>query len=331
MTLLDMEGFDHKQASPSRPGWVNNGAAWVGSGRFGGFSMVGTSNFASYSPATPISGAAIAGVAFFADTTQANSFLEFKDGSVVHVALYWNGSTGKFDLYRGATLIASSTNVFSSAAWHYVEAKVTVADSGGTVIVRVDGNVEINFTGDTRNAATAQVSTITFRSQISTSQLDDVYIADGVGAAPYNDFLGDVKVETLIPNADGAFSQLLGSDGNSVSNWQQVDEIPPSATDYNGSATVGQRDTYGLTDLVTASGQALAVGVIAFAHKSDAGTANLKTIQRLSGGTERVDSAVALSATVNTPVAGSIQVVDPSNAAWTIASVNGMQIGVEVA
>lgn len=334
MSLLEIDGYDHGQVTASTPSRTNVGYAFGAAvtGRFGG-KAGGSGGSATYTLPAANTGTAIVGLAFYTGAPNNSvNFVEVRDTGTVHVAVRYNSGTQKFDLMHGnGTTLASTTNTYSTNTWYYVELKATIADSGGTAVVRINESTVINFTGDTRNGAAAQFTQFVVQCGHTTQIVDDLYICDATGSAPYNDFLGDVRVSTRSPNGNGNASQLLGSDGNSTDNYLLVDEIPPSATDYVGSATVGQRDTYAYTALPTTSGQALAVRPLAFAHKSDAGAASFKIVSRLSGGTERVETAVALSATPNTPVSGDLRTVDPANAAWTIASVNSSEFGVEVA
>ena len=48
---------------------------------------------------------------------------------------------------------------------------------------------------------------------IGTLDIDDLYICDGTGSAPHNTFLGDCRVDTLLPTADGTAQQWTPSTG----------------------------------------------------------------------------------------------------------------------
>ena len=93
--------------------------------------------------------------------------------------------------------------------WAILELKATIADSGGLVELRLDGASVLTFTGDTRNAGTAEIAMIRFSNHHISSgnrhtlRLDDVYFCDTSGGRNDN-FLGDVRVVTLRPNADTA-------------------------------------------------------------------------------------------------------------------------------
>src|SRR5262245_56180486 len=93
-------------------------------------------------------------------------------------------SLGFFDLPQGQ--------------WFYMEMKVTIHDTAGAVVVRIDGQTVLNLTNqDTRNGGTGFCNSIQFicgnvGSAYMSYNLDDFYICDTAGSAPFNDFLGDV-------------------------------------------------------------------------------------------------------------------------------------------
>jgi hypothetical protein len=158
-------------------------------------------------------------------------------------------------------------------------------------------------------------------------QFDDFYVCNALGAEN-NTFLGDVVIQTLNPSADGTSSQLLGSDGNSVSNYLLVDEAPPNTTDYVGSATDDLKDTYNFTNLTGTPTSIRAVRVLAYAAKSDAGTKSLALVTR-SGGTEAQSADKPLSMTW--AYYGEMLIDDPTDSAdWTQAKVDGAEFGVKV-
>jgi hypothetical protein len=156
-----------------------------------------------------------------------------------------------------------------------------------------------------------------------------MYLLDTAGAAPYNDFLGDVRVIRMLPNNNGVSSQLVGSDGNSTDNYLLVDEMPVATSDYVGSLTVGNRDLYELSDLPT-SGLVYATQPVVWATKTDVGARSLKLLQRASGGT--IVSSTAQSVTFGSYIwcYGDLRTTDPAGAALTVANTNSQQVGVEV-
>ena len=81
------------------------------------------------------------------------------------------------------------------------------------------------------------------------------------GGSANNDFLGDVRVETLFPTADGANTawtpSAAGSHFNKVN--EATGTFPDGDTTYVADATPGDRDTYVMSDLAAAAGNVYGV------------------------------------------------------------------------
>jgi hypothetical protein len=190
---------------------------------------------------------------------------------------------------------------------------------------------DVSFTGDTKNGGTAttidKVLFHTGNGSVTITNIADVYILDGTGATN-NNFLGDVAVRTLSPSGNGTDSQLMGSDANQVNNYLLVDEHPYSSTDYNGSATPGQRDTYALTDLAAGINTVYGVQLNGFMAKSDVSLGTAKLVVR-AGGNLYSGTTRALS----TSYVGyyDLYTTNPDTiTAWTVSDVNSLEAGMEV-
>ena len=262
-------------------------------------------------------------------------------GATSHLTLMSNATTRALELRRGntsGTLIATSTIVIPIASWAYIEIQATIADAGGTCVVRLNGSTTpaINFTGDTKNAGTAttidSITLLAYRPAtqggISSAIFDDLYVLNSTGTANTT-FLGDIRVQSLLPSGNGTASQLVGSDSDQVDNYQLVDENPYSTTDYTASATVGNRDTYAMDDLPGSITQITAVQTNLVAAKSDA-TAATARIPLRSGGTEYYGTNYPLATTYAT-YHDPYDLNPATSAAWTAAAVNGLETGMEVA
>ena len=135
-------------------------------------------------------------------------------------------------------------------SYFYVEIKVVIHDTTGSVAIHVD-EVAVTFnaslTGiDTRNAGTTGIVdrfVLNGSSVAPNVIVDDLYLCDDSGSTN-NDFLGICAVERLMPetgNGDHTdFTCSTGSDHGAL-----VDDNPPTDdTDYNSSTTVGHQDCY---------------------------------------------------------------------------------------
>lgn len=229
------------------------------------------------------------------------------------------------------TLLASAVHGYVATDWVYVEVKATIADAGGIVQVRMNGNTTpvINFTGDTRNGGTSTNIDVVRLGGQSQGDFADWYICNGLGSAPTNDFLGDVRVHSLRPNGNGTYSQYVGSDGNSTDNYLLTDESPYNTTDYVGNSTVGQKDSYTLDNLPAGVTAVYGIQEVAIVAKSDAGAASIKQLLRV-GGTDYTTSSFVLSTSYQEML--NIRELNPNTGvAWTPAGVDGIEAGVETA
>ena len=185
-------------------------------------------------------------------------------------------STGKQALYRGptggGTQLPSTAATYPATTWSYIGGEGGAGRSStatSTAQVWVDRALRDRLRRKPRVRRRGALTQIAWTGSGSWDQtIDDLYLVDLTGPYPFNDRLGNVKVEQLLPSAAGATTQWTPSTG---ANWAAVDEQPPSSTDYVGSTTSGQRDLYATTDLVSTTGTVLAVRPAWFIAKSDAG------------------------------------------------------------
>lgn len=336
MALLFTDGFD---AGDFATKWIAGAFTSVVSSptRFG-TGMAASVGPTSTSLARTVTASAqiTVGAAFYAASSSDCGISLLGDaGSTTHLSVV-RTSAGTIALRRGlpgsGTILARGATLIPLATWNYLEVQATIADSGGTVKVRLNGSTvnEIDFTGDTKNGGTNttidQVALATSGSG-SSARFDDVYVLNSTGSSNTT-FLGDIRIHTLSPNNNGTYSQLTGSDGNQTDNYQLVDELPFSTTDYVGSPTVGQRDTYALADLPVVS-QIFGLQNNFIGAKSDASSGNAKSALLINstlyyGATRALGTSyIAYSDIYDT---------NPNTStAWTGTVINGMEAGVEIA
>lgn len=285
-----------------------------------------------------VSTTTIVGFGYQFSVAGSGAIVSLLEGSTTHLTIMGDGS-GNVVVRRGiisGTILGTSSGVLMSTAntWYFVEVKATIHDSAGAVSVRINGTQVLNLTAvDTKNVGTTGFIDTVLGNRPGTSGtafFDDLVILDDTGSAPYNDFIGDNTVITVLPSAAGDSAQWTPSTGTNVA---AVDETPPNTTDYVAASTTGLTDLYQLTDLAQITGTVLAVQVQAFCAKSDAGTPPLVKGKLKAGGTGTIQTdtnsvpAAGLSTTYIL-AGGDIHLTDPDGAAWSIAKVNALQAGV---
>lgn len=239
---------------------------------------------------------------------------------------------GSFSIVRGdgTTLASTAAGLYPAGTWQYIELSVIISSTSGYCELRVNGGTAATYSGNTQSGG---VSTSIDRFDIlrtsggsETNYWDDLYVCDATGTAN-NTFLGDIQVQTLLPNGVGASTQFTPT--GATNNWQTVSNVPYSTSDYNSASTVGNLDLYALSDLSAGTGTVMGVQTNMIVNKTGAGTANIKAALQ-SGGTTYFDPTIALSTTA--AWSGVIRQVDPAtSAAWTVTGVNNLEAGAEVA
>lgn len=274
----------------------------------------------------------VSGIAFNTDSGAAQMSFWGDTNATQHITVMYT-SAGNIEVRRGNTggtlLATASTGLVHLTTWNYLEARVTINDSTGTVKIRMNGATTdlISFTGDTKNGGTNTTIDAVRVGGASQARFCDWYILNTSGSLN-NSWLGDVRIYPLAPTGNGNYSQFVGSDGNSTDNYLLVDEQPYSASDYVGAATSGDRDTYAMTDLPSGVTAVYATQECSLALKSDAGAKTLKQSLRISG-TDFETSATALGTSVGALY--SLRETNPNTtAAWTASEVNGTESGVRV-
>lgn len=344
MALLFMDGFDHYATADFSKKYTSAGASVslaATSGRRGGGALqcaasttqgVLTKTFAA--GASWVIGFAFSGSQYGGSSSP--SLAALLDSGSLQCELRVNAD-GTLSVTRAGNAVTGGTSVqaLNANAFAFIEWKVTIADSIGanTCKVRVNGVDWITVaTGQdlkaTANASANQVRIGNGTSSTSGATLlwDDLYICDQSGSTN-NDFLGDVRVDTLYPTSDGNYTQFTPSTG--TDHYALVDETAPNTTDYNESSTVGHRDSYGMGNLAALTSQTVyGVQVNAAMLKDDAGARSASTFVR-SSGTDGDGASVALG-TSQTYVSQVYETNPNGSVAWTETSVNAMESGVRV-
>lgn len=274
------------------------------------------------------------GFGLYVNTTNStmNNLIQLYDGTTVQCELGLD-STRHLRVTRNNTLVGSaSTNAIANQTWVYIEWYIVITDtlSSGYCTVKVSGVTELDVTsGDTKNTANASANGLRIGGQTSWDyRYDDLVISDmAVTGSPT--FLGDQRVYTIYPGGDGNYSQHVGSDSNSVNNYQLVDETGTiDLTDYVGSSTVNDRDSYAITDPGITVGTVSAVQINTCQAKTDAGIRTTKSFVRISG--TNYDSAELFPADSPTILRNLMEASPATSSAWTSTEINNLEAGVKV-
>lgn len=209
--------------------------------------------------------------------------------------------------------------------WSLIEMQVDCVNSG-TATVYVDGAQVISVSGIDFLYTTATVpNAVRFFDGITNTDVDYFYVTDSSGSAPFNGRLGDLRVETVIPDADGATANWTASAG---SNFQCVDDTLGAYnddTDYISSSTTDQDNYVSMGTLSAASGTILFSLHTALARNAGSGSIQLRTLSSAT-----VAATADLTLTTSYAWKRKFDFVDPNTAAaWaSVTPLNAAEWGV---
>ncbi len=242
-----------------------------------------------------------------------------------------NYATGVWQILVNGTVVAQSGSGCVPPGWFYLEIGGTIASgTGGDLTLRVNGATLLSVSGiNTQGAGTNTISYVYFgEGGYSNFELyfTDYYLCDGAGTFD-NSFLGDVRVQDLLPTGPGSNTQFTPV--GQAANWQNASTIPPApSTDYNESTTVGAVDTFAISGLDPTFSTIYGLLVKGIFYKDPSGSRSMATVCQ-SGTVDSVGASVAMGSSAQQIV--SVFTDDPNTGtAWTAGGVQAMQPGYKI-
>lgn len=332
MALLWMESFDHQASADLGRSYVSYGGSInTATKRTGRASL---NNGGVTRAVTTTSDTVTQGAAMYFVGSTGGYLLQVSNaaGPQISCTALSDGSVvirrGDFN---GTSLATSSPGVLTLDQWNYVEFQAKVTNTSGFAEVRINENSVVSYpSGDTQYQSDATITTVQLSSiGVAVDYVDDWYVVDSLGTAN-NTFLGDVKVQYLQPDGDGAYTAWTCSTGSVLYSLLDDEDADTDGTDFVSSSTVGSTFTVTLEALEASTATVLGVQLVASLTKTDAGSREV---------TGAVYSSASLytNATPVAPGNGTYQYAtwiyetDPATAAaWTTSSVNALQVGAQV-
>jgi hypothetical protein len=243
-------------------------------------------------------------------------------------ALAHNGKV--FTLKVGSNVVATGDIEVQANKWYLLEVHLKYADTGGELELKVNGDLDASFYGDTRPGFEPDINHFTWnRSSSDQAWFDDLALNDTTGAVD-NNWCADGRVILLTPDDNGDVSQLSGSDGDSVNNYLLVDEIPAdNDTTYvqEDSGGGGDRDLYNLEACGLSDVTIRRVWVETRARITAVGPGGDLALIVKTHATEYASGGVLLEQTYDRYI-GDDHATNPNTAAaWTTAELDALQVG----
>lgn len=269
---------------------------------------------------------------------------DFRDAANVPQISIGVQSTGTIVVKRGyinsgTTLYTTPSPAVVAEAYQHVETWAYFHQTLGTVEVRVNGVTVVSLsnidTVATSNVECSQVAlccntnkTVGGTTTDVISDVDDYFCCDDSGSYN-NDFVGDRRVLTLMPNADTAQADWSLSTG--VDGYALIDDVAPdddSTYIYTGApGSPGPVSEFDLDDLPGGVASISGVVVVNRSRKTDAGIANLQ-LGVVSGSSEAIGSDRAITEAYT--YYHDVVETDPDTAApFTPTAVDALKIKIE--
>jgi hypothetical protein len=264
---------------------------------------------------------AIFGIATKLTTIQAGTAYLAFTATGTDVLTVTPDASGYLQVRRGnqfAAVIATSSVPLVVGIYYYVELKVTFHATAGSLELRVNAAPVATFTGNTGTPTWNGFHCGAY------ADFDDLYLLDGTGAAPWNDFLGDCRVDVRNPTAEGASSAWTPLSG--TDNALMVDDpAPDDDTTYVSTTVIGATDTHVVQDAAVVGAPIRGVQVCLSMKKTGAGACTVAPVIRHSG-TDYSGTAVSPASAYVYSLA--VYSVNPgTGAAWTESDFNAAEFG----
>lgn len=280
----------------------------------------------------------VAASAFFAGFrtqwgTVGTSKIYFRDASgneQFHIEV---STSGQVFVYNNGTLLGSSgAGAVPLGTWCYFEVGAVIDPSAGSITLVSNGSTTVlalsgvNTKGSSSYGTVQRIDWGHSPADNSMPPVAHFYFCDNTVPAPWNTFLGDVRVSTQLPTGNDAVQFTPNGLAN---NWQNAAKVPPlPATDFNSDANVGDQDTFVMAPMPSNLSTVFGLHLKGICAKSDAGTRGIKLVMK-SGATTSVGTNNALG--TGAQQFRQLFQTDPNTGnAWAQSAVNGGKPGYQV-
>lgn len=274
---------------------------------------------------------------YYIDGGDAYGQIRFRTGTTTHCRVCWgtagSGYPGLMAGYSTSTSTVTRTAKFlERGVWYRIEVHVIIHDTNGLIEVKVDDELVLTYSGDTKNGSTATLNNVqvwTGDGSPLTGYMCDLAVNDTTGALN-NSWCGEGYCTKLFPKGVGNTTGLTPTPA--PPNWDCVNTLGDD-TDYVDGSVSGLYDTYDMEDLPA---EAAAINVALAYTRSQYATAMLSEgVVVRSGGADYNSGVIATTTSwVWYPSTAAVwwqYETDPATAAaWTVPNFNAAELGPRV-
>ena len=252
------------------------------------------------------------------------TIISFTNGATRLGTLTFDSTSRLLQARRGdesGAILGTGTTAFVNNTVALIEVHYKPHDTTGIFQVKVNGVLEIDFSGDTTNNA-LQINRIIFGRSVTSGwvygYVDNVIIDNAV-------WVGDTRIQAIKPTGPGNSTQWDPSAG---ANWDCVEEVPASDTDDVSTNVADEIDLYTFGDLTGSIEEIKCVQAQARAIKEGAPTPQNLQLACRSGGTNYTGPNNAPGTTAQS--FAKLWETNPNTSnPWAVDEVNAAEIGVK--
>lgn len=256
--------------------------------------------------------------------------MKLMNGANSILSVGFEGTTPNLVLkaYIGNTLLATGTANYANNTVYLVEVHYKLDDSAGVCEVRVNQAADdINFSGNTKPGLDTTFDTFYVGVEATAKGI----YAGGAYGTYYDDivlesaaWVGNTGIQAIYPTGAGNLTEWTPSAGN---NWQTVDEIAPSDTDYNAVNAINKTDSFACSDL---SGSILSVKALQAQMRCGYDGTPTPTKVKIAC---RTSSTYYYGSDITVPLSFApylkLWETNPAGGAWDDTAINGIELGYE--
>jgi hypothetical protein len=304
MALVFIDGFDHyASAEYAKKGWGVAGSPTIAlsssySRRAGvGQGMrvsVSASALYSMNKSLPADDVYTFGFAYKCEFGGTRAPFIFRSSNGTSQITIVHTVTEFLDVYRGdydGTYLGQFACPLST--WVFLEIRIVISDTVGVVQARINGVQVLNLTGQDTNVSGSNIAQLVIGCLASSTyavQLDDLYISNGDSP---DEFLGDLYIDTVWPDADGDVNDWTANTGNRYAAVDDPTDIDDETT-YVSETTDEGKQLFSFGALSSELSGIKAVQEVITVRKDTSPSVNIRPLFRTSGDSDYEGGLVAL-------------------------------------
>lgn len=253
-------------------------------------------------------------------STTIGFFVEFRLSGNTQARVLFR-TDGFIEIFRNTgTSLFVSAGTYTVGIWNWFSIEADI-DNAGSITVFLNGVSVATFSGDTQQQASPGF---------------DQVVIGAVGSASIDIDFDDFTIDDTLTEIPETYWVLQAASGNGTpleftpsagTNWENVEENPPSSAEYNETATAGDQDMYSYPNLPFSPASIYAVATVLYAARDGSITGFAAEIN--SGGTPDTGPTVSPAAAGVYTLSYSFFDTDPDTAAaWTESAVNALEAGI---